>query len=274
MAKKIRTTIPRTAKEWKALDQAYWSFSRLNAFEQCPKMYELAYVKRLDGVSNFFADFGQFVHKIYEMYARKELKRNQLLAYYKEHWDESVVTPAPSSAWVDFAASWYDKGRAAMKSPPLLREYEILGVEEMVHFKVAGEDAVGFIDLLLRRKKDGAIVILDHKSGKAVKILRNGNVSKTDATRFAGYRHQLYLYSIPVIEKYGRVDSLSWNFFNDGTTYTIPWTQEACDETVAWAENIQKAIAECKSWERCGGGFFCDYICAQRRNCLGGDSLA
>ena len=110
-------------------------------------------------------------------------------------------------------------------------------------------------------------VILYHKSGKAVKILRNGNVSKTDATRFAGYRHQLYLYSIPVIEKYGRVDSLSWNFFNDGTTYTIPWTQEACDETVAWAENIQKAIAACKSWERCGGGFFCDYICAQRRNC-------
>ena len=67
MAKKIKKTIPRTAKEWKALDQAYWSFSRLNAFEQCPKMYELAYVKHLDGVSNFFADFGQFVHKIYEM---------------------------------------------------------------------------------------------------------------------------------------------------------------------------------------------------------------
>ena len=267
MPERPKISIPRTPQEWKELDRAYWSYSRLSAFKQCPRMYELTYAKRLDGISNFFAEFGSFVHKIYEMYERKELRRNQLLAYYKAHWDENVVTPAPYSEWVDFAASWHAKGCLAMKSPPSLREYEILGVEEIVQFKVAGEDAVGFIDLLLRRKKDGAIIIADHKSGKSVKILRNGKVSKTDAARFAGYRHQLYLYSIPVIEKYGRVDSLAWNFFNDGTTYSIPWQKEECDEAMAWAEGLKNAITKSKSWPRAENAFFCSYLCGQRKRC-------
>ena len=206
--RRVKIKIPRTPRGWKKLGLAYWSYTRLSAFEQCPKMYELTYIKQLDGVSNFFAEFGQYVHKIYEMYERKKLRRNQLLAYYKAHWEKNIVTPAPYSEWVDFEANWYRKGCAAMRSPPRLKEYEVLGVEEMVQFKVAGEDAVGFIDLLLRRKKDGAIIIGDHKSGKPIKILLNGNVSKTDAARFAGYRRQLYLYSIPVIEqgRFARVE--------------------------------------------------------------------
>jgi len=267
MVKKNAKSSARTSEEWKELGQSCWSFSRLNAFEVCPKMYELAYVKGLDGLPNFFAEFGSFVHKIYEMYANGELKRNQLLKYYKEHWDENVVTAAPYNEWVDFASSWYSKGLAAMKAPPSLKEYEILGVEEEVRFKIDGEDAVGFIDLLLRRKKDGMIVIVDHKSGKAVKILRNGNVSKTDANKFAAFRRQLYLYSNPVIQKYGKVDVLTWNFFNDGTQYSIPWLKEQYEEAMTWASATRRAIAKCKRWKREGSEFFCSNICGQREHC-------
>ena len=258
----------RTSEEWKELGLNCWSFSRLNAFQTCPKMYELTYVKGKEGVPNFFAEFGSFVHRIYEMYARRELRRNQLLAYYKAHWDENVVTPAPHSEWVDFESSWYNKGLAAMKAPPSLREYEILGVEEEVHFKIDGEDAVGFIDLLLRRKKDGAIRIVDHKSGKTIRILRNGNVSKPDREKFAAYRRQLYLYSAPIMAKYGKVDELVWNFFNDGTMHVIPWTKEEFDETLDWASKTRQSIAKCKRWTRQGDSFFCSYICSQRDNCL------
>ena len=94
MAHKRRTK-ERTSEEWKELGLKFWSFSRLNAFETCPRMYELTYVKRLDETPNFFAEFGSFVHKIYEMYANGKLRRNQLLPYYRKHWKENVVTPAP-----------------------------------------------------------------------------------------------------------------------------------------------------------------------------------
>lgn len=257
----------RSSEEWKELGRSCWSFSRLNAFAICPKMYELTYVKGMEGVPNFFAEFGSFVHQIYEMYVRKELRRNQLQAYYKAHWDECVVTPAPYSEWVDYESNWYRKGLAAMANPPSLKEYEILGVEEEVHFKIDGEDAVGFIDLLLRRKKDGAVIVVDHKSGKSVKILKNGKVSKPDREKFAAYRRQLYLYSTPVIEKYGRVDALTWNFFNDGVMHSIPWTQEEYDETLAWASTTRKSILKCRRWKKVFSDFFCANICSQRENC-------
>ncbi len=262
-----RRTKERTPEEWKELGLKFWSFSRLNAFETCPRMYELTYVKRLDETPNFFAEFGSFVHKIYEMYADGKLRRNQLLAYYRKHWKENVVTPAPYSEWVDFEEKWFGHGCDAMKSPPSLREYEILGVEMEVDFMIADEKAVGFIDLLLRRKKDEAIIIADHKSGKPVRFLRSGRVSKPDAERFLSYRHQLYLYSGPIIEKYGKVDFLRWNFFNAGTVIEIPWIREEYDEAQAWAARTIKCVSKCKTWSKGGDSFFCSHICGQRRNC-------
>ena len=60
-----------------------------------------------------------------------------------------------------------------------LDSYEILGVEKKVEFELFGKRFVGYIDLLLRDKQTDEIIIVDHKSA-SIKILKNGNISKSD----------------------------------------------------------------------------------------------
>lgn len=256
----------RTSGKWKEPNGGFWSYSRLAAFDQCPRMYELTYIRGLEGRSNFFAEFGSFVHRVYEMYAKGELAKGRLADYYRRHFDEEVVAEAPYSEWVDYRKNFYAKGLAAMRDVDPIRGCEVLGVEKEVRFRIGGEEAVGFVDLVLRRRRDGAILVVDHKSSP-VRMLKSGRVSKPDAGKFEGYRHQLYLYATPVIEEFGRVDFLSWNFFKDGSSLTIPFDPAECAETRKWAERLHHAIRGRRRFDRRIDQFFCDNICGQRDNC-------
>ena len=249
------------------LDTMTWSFSRLNSFYNCPYEWKLRYIDCNKSENGFFGEYGSLIHKILEKYEKGELSLFELNDYYEEHFSESVPHDAPPNKYVDIKQSYYEKGLDYFNNIDLdLDKYEVLGVEKEVRFQIAGKDFVGYIDLLLKEKETGKIIILDHKSA-SIKILKNGKVSKSDQEHVREFIRQLCLYAIPVIEEYGHVDELWWNLFKDKNWLKMPFNKEDYDEAIQWAEDTLKLIETEKEWlPNNSSSYYCNYLCGQRNN--------
>lgn len=243
-----------------------WSFSRLNAFYTCPYEWYLHYIECNPGINNFFGEFGSFMHKILEMYEKEELSIFEISQYYEENFATEVPSDAPPNRYVDIKQSYFEKGLDYLDNIDLvLDDYNVLGVEKQIKFKIADYEMIGFIDLLLQNKADDKITILDHKSA-SLKFKKNGQISKSDLSHFLEFKRQLYLYSIPIIEEYGHVDYLEWNMFKDKRHIQIPWNQSEYDEAINWACDTVKLIEQEKLWLPNPDYYYCNYLCGQREN--------
>ena len=90
--------------------------------------------------------------------------------YYEKHFNDKIPHDFPPNKYVDIRQSYYDKGIEYLNNIDLdLDRYEILGVEKEIHFKIEDKDFVGYIDLLVKDKETGEIIIIDHKSA-SIKI--------------------------------------------------------------------------------------------------------
>lgn len=249
------------------LDTMTWSFSRLNSFYNCPYEWKLRYIDCNKSENGFFGEYGSLIHKILEKYEKGELSLFELNDYYEEHFSENVPHDAPPNKYVDIKQSYYEKGLDYFNNIDLdLDKYEVLGVEKEVRFQIAGKDFVGYIDLLLKEKETGKIIILDHKSA-SIKILKNGKVSKSDQEHVREFIRQLCLYAIPIIEEYGHVDELWWNLFKDKNWLKMPFNKEDYDEAIQWAEDTLKLIETEKEWLPNNSSlYYCNYLCGQRNH--------
>ena len=243
-----------------------WSFSRLNAFYNCTYEFYLHYIECNKSENGFFGEYGSLIHKILEKYEKGELSLFELNEYYEEHFDEDVPHDAPPNKFVNIRQSYYDKGIDYLDNIDLdLEKYEVLGVEKKVEFKINDKDFVGYIDLLVKDKETGEIIIIDHKSA-SIKILKNGKISKSDQQHFLDFKRQLYLYSIPVIKEYGSVSKLKWNMFKDQKWIEVPWIQEEYDEAIQWAKDTLELIEKEKEWRPNPDYYYCHYLCGQRNH--------
>ena len=230
------------------LDTMQWSFSRLNAYYNCPYEWKMHYLECNKSENGFFGEYGSLIHKILEKYAKGELSIFELNQYYEENFSDEILHDAPPNKYVDIKQSYYDKGEDYLNNIDLdLDRYEILGVEKKVTFKINNKDFVGYIDLLVRDKETNEIIIIDHKSA-SIKILKSGKISKSDQQHFLEFKRQLYLYSIPIIEEYGSVSKLKWNMFKDKKWIEIPWDKNECEEAIQWAKDTLKLIENESEW--------------------------
>lgn len=244
-----------------------WSFSRVNSYaSNCPYEWYLHYMECNKGDESSFGQFGSFCHKCLELYAKGELDIISISKYYEDHYCDEVTIEFPYNKYVDMGISYYEKGLDYFNNMDFdLSKYEILGVEKKVEFKIGKYDFVGFIDLLLKEKETGKIIILDHKSA-SLKILKSGKISKSDQAHFLEFKRQLYLYSKAVIEEYGKVDFLEWNMFKDQNDIRIPWDEKEYNEALTWAEDTIHAIENEIEWRPNPSYYYCNNLCSQRFN--------
>lgn len=248
------------------IDGMLWSFSRLNSFYNCPHEWYEKYIMCQYGENGFFGEFGNCCHKVLEKYAKGEITIFEISQEYEKQFSETVVHDAPPNKYVDIKQSYFDKGMDYFDNIDLdFDKYEILGVEKEIRFKIGDKDFIGYIDLLLREKETGKIIILDHKSA-SIKFLKNGNVSKTDQPHVKEFIRQLCLYAIPTIEEYGKVDELWWNLFKERIWLKIPWTEEAQEEAVKWAKDTIALIENEKDYPCRQDYYYCWNLCSQRNN--------
>ena len=243
-----------------------WSFSKLNSYYTCPYEWHEKYIMCQRGENGFFGEYGSCCHDILERYAKGEISLFEISQAYEEQFMKTVIHDAPPNKYVDIKQSYFEKGLDYFDNIDLdLDKYEILGVEKEVHFKIGNKEFVGFIDLLLKEKETGKIIILDHKSA-SIKILKNGKVSKSDEAHVREFIRQLCLYAIPTIEEYGKVDELWWNLFKEKKWLKIPWTQEDQDEAIEWAKKTIQLIERDNDFACNPDFYYCWYLCSQRNN--------
>lgn len=246
------------------LDSMTWSFSRLSSYYQCPYEWKLRYIDCIPKEDSFFGQYGSFIHKILELYAKGEIDFFDICNYYGEHYNEEIYISAPYNAYTDIAENYYKKGYDYVCNlSPFCENFEILGVEKEVKFQIENFDFVGYIDLLLRDKVSGEITILDHKSA-SLKFKKNGEIAKISREHFKNFKRQLYLYSKPVIEEYGHVDSLSWNLFNIQKTVAINWDKDEYTEAIDWALNTIYKIKEAQDFQCNPDFYYCRNLCSVR----------
>lgn len=216
--------------------------------------------------SNYYAEVGSFVHEILEMIFNGNLNVEDALDYYINHYNDYVcykVKESTMNRTFETIADYF-----ASLDINWLKDYEILGVELKTDFKLDDYNFVGFIDLLLRDKRDGKIVVLDHKSSD-YPFKQNGEVKKNSQHNFELYKKQMYLYCKSVFDKYKEYPArIVWNHFKDGGKFAeVPFVKSEYNEVIKWFVDMVDTIRKEKDFKPTQNFFYCSQLCNFRNSC-------
>ena len=256
-------------------NEVVWSFSRVSCYDNCPRCFDLCYNQHVGKKDNAFAQWGSLIHTCMELFFKGELDLFSLEDYYHEHYDEFVTCEFPYNKYSDLASSYYEAGEEYLGNFPGLdtERYEVLGVEQEFKMPICGVMVRGFIDLILRDRNDGSIILVDHKSA-----------SSLTGKKLEQYLLQLYIYSSYIFEKYGCYPKkLVFNLFRAGKvaerdfrldefTRAVEWlcatTSRALTDTV-FADKIsidyELRFEDIDEFKR--NDYYCNNICSARAYC-------
>lgn len=255
------------------LDSMRFSFSSVNAYATCPKMFYLTYIKKADKVQNAFSQWGSFGHSILEKYYKGELELFELSEIYEDGYDENVNLKFPDNVYVDLNETYRSAGKKYFDNfEDDFYDYEVIGVEQKIEVTIGKYRFVGYIDLIL--KDDNGYYICDHKS-------KSGFKSKSELRH---YLFQLYIYSKYIYETYGEYPiGLIFNMFRKGDIVREPFDLNEYSKALNWAKSTIDVLYEDKDFkdkivlsylakkkdikEFKKDDFFCNALCSVRKSC-------
>lgn len=257
------------------LDRTRWSYSRIHTYTTCPASFKKIYLEHCPKVDNAFAEFGSLCHSILEDYEKGKLLEYELEDEFESRWDEYVKCDFPLT-WrgTSMGESYWEKGKAYFAGfDGFPSNWEIIGAEIEAEFEVGGRQVIGFIDLLVRDKNDGRLIVVDHKSKAKFK-------SEKEKTEYA---IQLYLYAKWVFDHYGEYPKeLIFNMFRDQQMVVIPFDPAGYEKALLWVtETIDAIYADTEFEDKItlfcrehgddipaeNSDFFCNYLCSCRDCC-------
>ena len=248
------------------LDKIEFSFSALHEYEQCPlSFYERKISDTEVNEGNYYTEVGTYVHDITAKIIRGELNIDDAIDYFIDNYENNVVYKAKQSTVeakynlsIDFFAAF---------DIDLLKNYEVLGVEKEVLFELEGYKFIGFIDLLLKDKTSGEILLIDHKSlGHFLK--NDGKPLKNQLPHFNAYKKQMYLYAKSVYEEYGVFPTrIIWNHFFERTITKISFNEKDYKKSLKWAIDTIHKIYSDKEFKAMPTFMLCKILCGYRNSC-------
>lgn len=174
-------------------------------------------------------------------------------------------TRVPMSApTAKIQATYYGDGaRCLMDYKPI--SGEVLSVEEESEFFLGNEKFTSIRDLTM--SQDGQLVLVDHKARSLKQRSKRKKQTKADE-ELDKYLRQLYLYSNPIRQLYGRYpDKLVFNCYRTQELIEEPFKLDRLDEANQWAlETISQIKAEDK-WLPNMDYCRCKYLCDVNIDC-------
>lgn len=247
-----------------------WSYSRLTSFSQCKYGFYLAYIVKDDDLylneGNFWAEAGVLVHEILERFFKKEITQQEAAEYFRDNFWDSIcykVKPEIMQKTYNQCLDFFENADLSW-----LDNYEILGVEKEIKLTISGYDFIGYIDLLLRDKRDGKIVVLDNKSGEPF-FTKSGTVKKSSEHSFYKYEKQMTLYSRGVYEEYGEYPKeLVWlHFKSGGALSVVPFDLHKYKDAVQWLIDTIHDVENEDDFQASYEFFYCKNLCGFRDSC-------
>lgn len=246
-----------------------WSYSRVSSFMNCMYHFYLKYLVADDDLylseGNFYAEVGLFVHEIHEKLFKGEIDEYEALRYFVEEFDNNVfydVKPSIRKNTFDACAEYF-----ADLDLSWMDEYEILGVEKKINITLDGYKFVGYIDLLLRHKETGQIILMDHKSAK-YPLKKDGTPAANYKKSFESYTKQMYLYASAVKEEYDVFPTwIVWNHFKDEKLVWVKFDDDVYRDSVQWFVDSIHQIEDEENFEPNISYFYCKNLCDFRNSC-------
>ncbi len=232
-----------------------YSFSKLSTFNNCVLEFIYTYILKEEQISNCYASYGTFVHKLLQQYALGELEIYELLDRFVEWYDENVPEPFPTLRNGKYAGdAYYEDGVRYFTNFEGFGDYKVIAVEDKFEIQIEDFCFSGIIDLLLS-DDEGNLIINDHKSKSEFK----------DEDEERKYRRQLYLYAHYVKEKYGKFPSmLRFNMFRKQIEREYKFNIDDYNEALRWSIDTVKKIRQLYA---AYSYFGCNQICGHREEC-------
>lgn len=254
-------------------DNHVYSYSQLSSFDECRYGF---YLRRIEGMeeptSNAFAERGTLIHDLLDKWAKKILTKPEMIKEYEQRYSDEVVSSWPRVlSSKGYAMKAYEKGIQFLEAFDEFEGYEVLSAEEKFKIDLPltnGETRpfIGIVDMMLREKSSGDLIICDHKS----KSLQSFKKDQDEM-----YRQQL-LYTAYVKEKYGQYpQQLMFHLFNeDGVKPARLFSEDQYIEALEWATKQILGIEKCSviDWLVCKEkpDYFCWNLCDARKQCPNG----
>ncbi len=240
-----------------------WSHTRLTAYDDCKYQWYLKYIL-YPGVKNehlFFSTYGKTMHELIASYLKGEYTKEELQSkFVKDYSMVSETRGLPS-----LITTYFDAGLSYLKNMEFPKG-NILEVEGSHNFNIGDIKMTGIIDLVLENE-NGELMVVDHKSSEMKPRSKRKKPTKTDELLDKKLK-QLYIYAIPVEEKYGKLpDKLCFNCFRKGGFIEEPFVQETFEETKQWVKDKVDEIAKTTSFYPETDYFFCRYLCDRHDYC-------
>ena len=216
-------------------------------------------------LENAFAQAGTLAHERLAEWARGELTIPDLPLQWIQRFTKAVTAEFPHYLEAKgYSMKLFDSILGYFEKFTGFPGYDILGVEKEFRSSIAGEHFVGIIDLVLRNKETGKLMIVDHKSC---------SLSSFRKSRDAMYR-QLLLYSKYCADEYGEFpETLRFNLFKENTFDERLFSREDYMAARIWAENVinEMKTKDLTDWFQTNPDFFrCTNLCSCRGECAFG----
>ena len=233
-----------------------WSFSRVNSFADGCKFcwFENYANKNRDSMPNAFADYGLLMHEILESLDKDEITIWEGIMKYDKEFCH--ISDFPKLGKADMRERYYKQGIDYLQKYSFDDNYEVLGVEDKIMVDVMGYKFTGYIDKIVRDKRDGGIIVIDHKS----------KAKFNSAKERHKYARQLYLYSIHIKDTYGQYPKmLMFNMFRSQKEVPIMFNIEDYKEAQQWVYDTIQEIKKCKEFPVSDDWFFTTHLCNFRQ---------
>lgn len=243
------------------IEDMTWSFSRVEAYDDCPYRWYLRYICRCEEKDQFYSSYGSFMHKLLEEFYKGSIPKEELPLLFLKNFRNEVRGIRPKSQIVE---SYIQSGKQFLETfTPF--PYNPLAIEERVNFEIDGIPFTGFIDYL--GEYNGDYIIIDHKS-RSLKP-RSGKKTPTAKDKeLDEMLKQLYLYAGAVKQIYGKFPKyLCFNCFRNGMFICEPFNEETYHETVNWVKERIAEIENSEEFTPHEDFFSCFYLCGVNEFC-------
>jgi len=247
------------------INKMTFSYSNINTFETCRYAWYLTYIEKKERFTNFYSEFGSFVHNILEDFFLDKLAIYELLTYYKEHYAESITSTSPFSFGKDLGKLYYDQGYKFFENFDFDKNrFDILQAEEFTIAQIKDVKVTIKPDIILKNKDNGKIILMDYKSANPYGIKHVLVPSKV-----LPYRKQLNLYAgILWAKKKIQVDEQWLWFFRTGGIERFPINVSKVAEDIMWFLSVVDKIKKEENFEaNPSNQFFCNNLCSMSSIC-------
>lgn len=219
-----------------------YSYSQLTSFEECPYSFYLQKidedVNKEDLVDNCFGLQGSFIHDLIDKWAKGKISASKLPKEYEKNYEKKVGNNWPAYLPSDYGNKTYLDGLRYFENFDEFKGYEIVSTEQMFKMPICDRMFLGFIDMVLRDKITGELIVLDHKR-KSLATFK-----KEEKTIW----RQQYLYSNYIKKEYGEFPQLlQFNLFlENGTIKEKEFDMNEYNATMEW---VKKTIDKIENFE-------------------------